>query len=672
MSSATMALEAIRSNPVGFLRETCGFHAWSKQREIIESVRDNPRTAVKACHGPGKTAIAGRAVLWFLAAFPSSVVISTAPTWQQVKEQLWREIAKGHAEARGYFDGDLTDTRLELAADWFALGLSTDTPSRFQGFHAEHLLLVIDEAAGVEEGIFEAAEGYLTSPESRLLLLGNPTTISGSFHAAFHSQRDLYNTISVSAFDTPAFTGEEVPPAILRRLVSKHYVETARKRWGEGSPLWDVRVLGQFPKQSDDTVVALGELEAAQARSTGPGFPLIVTCDVARFGSDETVIAVRRGNQVRIVKSYGGQDTMATAGHVLRAAREAAATSETRPAIIVDDVGVGGGVTDRLREIGEYRVVPFNAGASPRERDEYPNRRSEAWFDFAERLPSLDLDADEQLAADLLAPKYKVDSRGRRVVESKDETKRRLGRSPDRADAMLMAFSRVDESNARQYCGLCGRNDCEGGSICEGWREKPTGPFRGTKHLDEPSPWDEPDYSHLAAAPTPPSERNKMSSRSYGKRTFAELTALHDRLKATLEENRRAAIHRTRPKAHERITESLGDKLDKAIRDERTRLRDANATLSESLPPGEFLRLAQLLSLRADKGLEAIVREDVDRKPWRGESDPWLDDAVAKRREQENQFKAIREEIELRLLEAEADKLAERRKGILAKIGGKR
>ena len=460
MKRAGAAIERIRAEPSWFLEEVLGFHPWSRQRQVVESVRDNTRTAVRSCHGAGKTAIAARSALWFLAAFPRSTVVTTAPTWGQVKDLLWREVHVACRGARGFFDGDLYDTRLELATDWFALGLSTDRPERFQGFHAEHLLLVVDEASGVSEEIFEAASGFLTSPGARLLLIGNPTRTSGEFFEAFHRARAFYRTVSISAFDTPAFTGEEVPEEVLRRLVSREWVEEHRAKWGEASPLYQVRVLGDFPSASDESVCALGEVEAAQARSLEPGGPVVVVaCDVARFGSDETVIAVREGLRVRIGKAYGGRDTMRTVGEILAAARRLPADRRGKPVLVVDDVGVGGGVTDRLREVGEFSVVAFNGGGSARERRDYPNARSEAWFATSDLLPELDLDPDEQLAADLVAPQYKLDSQGRRVVEPKSDTKKRLGRSPDRGDAVVMACSVAGPSRTNPGVAWLGDGD---------------------------------------------------------------------------------------------------------------------------------------------------------------------------------------------------------------------
>jgi len=441
MSSAVEALDGIRGDPVAFVGAVLRRDLWSRQREIVESVRDNRRTAVRSAHGVGKTVAAAASVLWYLAAFPGARVVSTAPTFSQVREQLWREVAVMYAASDGFFGGELTDTKLELGVDWFAVGLSTDRPERFSGHHGEHLLLIVDEASGVDERIFEAAEGFLTSESARVLLLGNPTTLAGTFHRAFHSERALWNTVTVSALDTPAFTGEEVSEALLRRLPSRAWVETAKKKWGEASPLYQVRVLGEFPSTADDTVCPLADVELAQARRVETGSPIVVACDPARFGSDETVIAVRHGSRVRIAATYGKKDLMDTAGRILRVARAEAGKGSARPVIVVDDVGVGGGLVDRLRELAEFKVVAFNGAGRARDSREYPNARSQAWFDFAGRLPGIDLDDNEQLAADLVAPSYRLDSRGRRVVEAKAETKKRLGRSPDRADAVLMAFS---------------------------------------------------------------------------------------------------------------------------------------------------------------------------------------------------------------------------------------
>jgi phage terminase large subunit len=445
--TAQATVDRYRSDPVAFCREVLGFEAWSKQAAILESVRDHKRTAVRSAHGVGKTSTAARAVLWWLASFPSSIAITTSATWNQVREQLWRELAIGFREARGFINGTLTETRLDLGPDWFALGISTDTPERFAGYHSDRLLVILDEASGVSEAVWEAAETLITSPGGHLLALGNPTRPSGSFYRAFTTEQSLFNGIHVSAFDSPAVTGEPVASGVRARLVSAEWIEERRRAWGEDSPLFAIRVKGEFPSSADDAVVGLAALEAAQARAVEPGFPVVVSVDVARFGSDLTTIAVRRGGRVRVVRAYGGRDTMQTVGEVIRVCRQVTReTNVSRPTLVVDEGGLGAGVVDRLREkegeLRAFRLRPFDAARRALNASDYRRRRDEAWFTFADKLPGLDLDPrDGEVAADLLAPRYSVDSDGRLQVEPKERTKSRLGRSPDRGDAVVMAFT---------------------------------------------------------------------------------------------------------------------------------------------------------------------------------------------------------------------------------------
>jgi len=340
--------------------------------------------------------------------------------------------------ARGFFHGAvITDTEILLAADWFATGLSTDETESFQGWHAARVLVIVDEASGVDERIFEAIEGVLAGGDAKLLLISNPLRTSGAFYDAFNRDRDSWHTISISAYDTPNLSGEEVPREVGKRLVSKKFVERFAKR-GIDSNEYRVRVLGEFPSESDDGVCSLGDLQRAHAQRFEPGFPVVVGVDVARFGNDKTVIAVRHGNVIRVVQSFGGRDLMQTAGAVTEVARGLHHQDGRKPFIVIDDVGLGGGVTDRLRELGEFRIVGFNGGRKSSSKD-YPNKRSEMWFTFAELLPVLDLDGeDEELAADLLAPTYALASDAKRVVEQKSFTKTRLRRSPDRADAAIL------------------------------------------------------------------------------------------------------------------------------------------------------------------------------------------------------------------------------------------
>jgi hypothetical protein len=199
--------------------------------------------------------------------------------------------------------------------------------------------------------------------------------------------------------------------------------------------MYQVRVLGNFPDTGEDTVISLSSVEAAQARVIEPIGDVTIGCDVARFGDDETVIVRRVGQVVRIVERFHGKPTTHTAGRIAAYAAESSGCK-----IVVDDSGVGGGVTDQLRAMG-LKVTAHNSGNAAHRPGKYPNRRSEQWFEAAAQMEDIDLDADEQLAADLTSPRYSYDLKLRQVVEKKEDTKKRLGRSPDRADAVLLTLS---------------------------------------------------------------------------------------------------------------------------------------------------------------------------------------------------------------------------------------
>jgi phage terminase large subunit len=459
VSAAREQVGRYRDDPVGFMRDVLGFTPWSVQRQIAEAVRDHDRVAVKAANATGKTAVAAAIVIWWLSKGPGSIVISTSATERQLRKVLWREIAQRHRAARGLLHGAVvTDTEISLGPDWYALGLASDQAEALQGHHAARVLVVVDEASGVEEEMFGAIEGLLAGGETKLLLLGNPLRTSGTFFDSFGKDAADWELITISAFDTPNFTGERVPRAVARQLVSRKWVERAAKR-GEGSNEYLIRCLGEFPTEAEDTVISLGDLQTAQQQNFEPELPLVIGVDCARFGSDATVLAIREGCRIRVAKSYHGKDLMETSGHVTELARKLEAAHGRKPTIVVDDTGLGGGLTDRLRELGEFKIVAFTAGRKASRPREYPNKRSELWFAFAELLPVLDIDVnDHELASDLLAPTFSLSSSAQRVVEPKSNTRKRLRRSPDRADAVMLTC--VVDPPARP-----GRPAARGGSV---------------------------------------------------------------------------------------------------------------------------------------------------------------------------------------------------------------
>jgi len=459
-------------DPVAFCRDVLKFEPWSKQREILESVRDHPRTTVRSSHGVGKTAIAARIVLWFLKAHKDSRVITTAPTWLQVEQLLWREIRSAVMGTDKVFPTP-TVAKLEMGAQWFAVGISTNEPDRFQGHHSNHLLLVVDEASGVDERIFQAAEGFLTAEGAKVLLIGNPTHPGGQFHRSFTTERARWHQIHISVNDSPNYTKETVSEAVARAMPRRAWDDEVKQAWGAESPMYQVRALGNFPDTGEDTVVSLSAVEKAQQRTLEPEGEVTIGCDVARFGDDETVIVRRVGQVVRIVEAFNGKPTTHTAARVAFWATQ----QVDKATIVVDDSGVGGGVTDQLRARG-LGVIAFNGGKAAHRPLRFPNRRSEQWFEAGAQMEDLDLDPDEQLAADLTSPRYSYDLKLRQVVEKKEETKKRLGRSPDRADAVMLTLSAGGQGDAFKKAWLA-EDEFDGASNI------PRGHFGGTVEFEE-------------------------------------------------------------------------------------------------------------------------------------------------------------------------------------------
>ena len=182
--------------PVPFAQQVLKVNLWSKQEEVLSALKIHPRVAVKSGNGLGKGFCASVAILWFIYYHDPAIVLSTAPTFRQVRHVLWRQIHRLHRRARDVLGGKMLDTRWELAEDRYAMGLSADSGDHFQGFHCDNMLIVVDEAEGVDDDIYEAIEAVMTAADPRLLLIGNPTTVSGAFRRAFYEERRLYHTIT--------------------------------------------------------------------------------------------------------------------------------------------------------------------------------------------------------------------------------------------------------------------------------------------------------------------------------------------------------------------------------------------------------------------------------------------------------------------------------------------
>jgi len=279
----------------------------------------------------------------------------------------------------------------------------------------------------------DAVEGLVGNPDSRVLAIGHPDDPASPFAARCAS----WGSISIPYSATPNFTGEPVAPLVSRSLLAPVWVEERRTEWGEESPLWRSRVLAEFPGQASDGLIALAWAQQAADRDLDAGTPVVVACDVARFGADRTVLALRRGCKVEWLGTYPQTAITEVSGRVIQALQANPGSTAH-----VDEVGVGAGVVDSLREQG-YPVVGLNAGRGATDPRRFLNARAQWWWNLRLLLAAGDLDLpnDPELVAELVGMKYRVDSHGRIVVESKEDMKARGLRSPDKADTVMLAYA---------------------------------------------------------------------------------------------------------------------------------------------------------------------------------------------------------------------------------------
>ena len=437
-------------DPVAFASEVLGLDLWPAQRDIARAVRTSPRVVCRSCHAAGKTFLAAVVVLWFLYTRRDAQILTTASTHRQVRYVLWRSIQKLAVSAPIPLGGELRETEIRLAESWYALGLSTNHPERFQGFHAPHILVVIDEPGAVPLPVFAAIEGVLASGDTRLLMIGNPTQSHGPFYDAFHAQAHEYRTFRISAFDTPNLThpnaNEDHPPA-RPYLISRAWVDQRRRMWGEDSDLYRSRVLAQFPRAASNQLFPLALLEAACTNA--PAAPparvqrTALGVDVARFGSDATAFSRIEDGVLRFQLELHDIDTMAICGHVMSALHDCPDLL-----VAVDDTGVGGGVTDRLRELG-VEPLACNFGARAGESRYYANRGTEIYARLADALrdghltlPAA-LPTHDHLSAQLTQVRVDFTSDGRRRVRKRDPHD--SAPSPDLADSLALAWAAYED-----------------------------------------------------------------------------------------------------------------------------------------------------------------------------------------------------------------------------------
>ena len=417
--------------PVEFVQDVLREAPYDKQTAIMRAVARKRRVSVVGCNASGKDWAAARIVLWWLYSHSPAKAIVTGPTSRQVDVIVWNEIRSAYTGAQDRITGRMFRTsRFEVDDQTFALGFATNSPYNLQGFHSPNLLAVITEAHAVDKDDIDAIRRL--NP-SRLLMMGNPLVGAGEFYDSHHIRRELYETVQISAFDTPNVREDRV---VIPGMITRQDIADRRAEWGEKSALYVGSVLAEFPDNLDTVVVPLSAATDAAKRNLAPEGPVVLGCDVARYGHDKTVVVRREGPVARIVWRTKGRNTMEIAGFL-----KAYCHDNPVDTIVVDDTGIGGGVVDRLKELrlGRAHVVPFLAGKRADNADRFVNRAAEVWSQMRERYMDgeLDTDDDPALIAQVSGRKFFYESDGRIRLEGKEK----MHSSPDEADALAMTFA---------------------------------------------------------------------------------------------------------------------------------------------------------------------------------------------------------------------------------------
>ncbi len=453
-----------QQNPVEWLRRAFGSQYWQRQRDILESFRDNVITIVPSCNGSGKTFTAAGAALWALYTHPNSKVITTGVTWGQIEKAIWGEIRNAHANAKMNLGGPPPNTvDLKLGPNWTCVGVSTNDPVALQGVHAHGgVWIIAEEADGIPEEIFQAIKGNMTGVGCHLLAILNPIDPESYVNRVLMNDPRAV-VLPIDAFSTPNFTEFGVVVEDLRSgtwkdkvgtsaypqpwLITPEWAAAEMANEGEESPFIVSRVFARWPDVAEDALIQQSWIEKAwlrwpDAKETGMR---AIGHDVARYGDDKTVTAVRRGLKFWISDIGSGMDSEQAAGQAIKRGvleQMDAGKSAAKALVYVDVAGVGAGVYDILKTgTSGVRCTAVDNAERATEPERYVNKRAENYWNFREllRTEAVALDPhDRQLAAELRAVKFLI-KKGRVQIEEKAEIKKRLKRSPDRADAIVLA-----------------------------------------------------------------------------------------------------------------------------------------------------------------------------------------------------------------------------------------
>lgn len=446
---ARSLLERWSPDPATFAHEALGVDPWSRQRDIFATVAANRRVVTRSGHKLSKTNSIACLAWWWVCTRPRAKVVLSSTVGDQLRNILWPEVTRLHRESRAPLGGRLSSDyhggwHAEDGRAIIALKSEDTKPEAFAGISSPHLLYLIDESSGFSGALLEAAWGNCAS-NGTIAAFSNPTRTSGWFYDAFHGQRAAWKQLHIDSRESPNITGECDVPGLARR----EWVDETIAAFGADSPTVAVRIGGNFPREGDCVVVGLGLLETVLARSVADASdgPLRLGLDVGRTGDDPSVLAAIRGQKAFPARELRKCEGDEVAGWVLAQLddyqRQGLLKPGEKPECRIDIIGVGASVYDHLKHSDRLVAIPINVSTLPMNRERYATTRDELWFSGAAWMKEGGtLPPDPEEHGEYTAARYTFDGRGRYVVASKDDMKRTLKRSPNKADARNLAAYR--------------------------------------------------------------------------------------------------------------------------------------------------------------------------------------------------------------------------------------
>jgi len=437
-------------DPALWAEEVLGKKMWSKQREIAKSIVDNTHTAVVSCNGAGKSGLAGMIAVWWVATHePEEVaVICSAPTYVQISRVLFREIQDNFklADKNGFtLPGYITQSQEWKLDDgtvmaWGRRPADKDIISSFQGIHRRYVMVILDEAGGIPADLYVATEAVTNTEGARVLAIGNPDSRGTPFHKIF-KEDPTWNKIKISAFDTPNFTGEDVPDALRPLLIQTAWVERQKISWGVESARYKSKILAEFPDEADNTFFSQSAIDKAIDTEIIEDMEqdAVLGVDLARFGEDDSVVYINRNGRCRKLEAWSKATAIESANRVHKLAVEHGVTE-----IRVDAAGLGGPVVDMLANLAneKYLVISMIGSAASPDKMRWLNARAHNYDMLREGMIDgrLDIDPDDKTLLDeMLMIQYKFSPKGAIQIESKDDMRSRGVKSPDNLDALVYA-----------------------------------------------------------------------------------------------------------------------------------------------------------------------------------------------------------------------------------------